>query len=272
MLFNAENGKIKLGESDMDYVAFGKGEKNVLIIPGLGDGLKTVKGMAYVFALMYAKLARHCRVYIFSRKNVLPEGYSTKDMAHDLSEALKALDIEKTSVIGVSQGGMIAQYLAIEARERIEKLVLVVTLASQNEMVKTVVGNWIDMAKQNKYKEITIDTAEKMYTEKHLKQMRPFYFMLGLAGKPKNMERFIIQACACLKHESIGEIDKITCPTLVIGAREDKVLGVFASEEIAEKILDCELYIYDGYGHGVYEEAKDFFPRVIDFLFPNKLR
>lgn len=29
----------------MDYVTFGKGKKTLLIIPGLGDGLATVKGM-----------------------------------------------------------------------------------------------------------------------------------------------------------------------------------------------------------------------------------
>ena len=46
MFYNAKNNNIKIEQSDMDYISFGKGNKNLIIIPGLGDGLRTVKGMA----------------------------------------------------------------------------------------------------------------------------------------------------------------------------------------------------------------------------------
>ena len=45
MFYNAKNNNIKIGQSDIDYICFGKGNKNLIIIPGLGDGLRTVKGM-----------------------------------------------------------------------------------------------------------------------------------------------------------------------------------------------------------------------------------
>ena len=70
----------------MDYICFGKGKKNLIMIPGLGDGLKTVKGMAIPFSIMYKKYAEDYRVYVFSRKNKLEEGYSTKDMAKEFSK------------------------------------------------------------------------------------------------------------------------------------------------------------------------------------------
>ena len=41
----------------MDYVTFGKGKKPLVIIPGLGDGLATVKEMAQMLALAYRGLA-----------------------------------------------------------------------------------------------------------------------------------------------------------------------------------------------------------------------
>ncbi|MDS8151569.1 alpha/beta hydrolase, partial [Streptococcus pneumoniae] len=40
-------------DKSMDYVTFGKGKKPLLVIPGLGDGLATVKGMAQMLALSY---------------------------------------------------------------------------------------------------------------------------------------------------------------------------------------------------------------------------
>ena len=59
---------------------------------------------------------------------------------------------------------------------------------------------------------------------------------------------------------------KIKCPTLVIGGKKDKIVGLQASLDIADKIPNSELYVYNKYGHGLYEEAKDFNDRVINFL------
>ena len=42
----------------MDYVTFGKGKQPLVIIPGLGDGLQTVKGKAQLFSLSYRLLAK----------------------------------------------------------------------------------------------------------------------------------------------------------------------------------------------------------------------
>ena len=42
----------------MDYVTFGKGKKPLVIIPGLGDGVQTVKGKAQLFSLSYRLLAK----------------------------------------------------------------------------------------------------------------------------------------------------------------------------------------------------------------------
>ncbi len=114
MLFNAINENIKIGHTDMAYIAFGNGQKNLIMIPGLGDALKTVKSTATAFAVMYREYIKDYKVYVFSRKNHLDEGYSTKDMANDQIEVMKKLGISKTSIIGFSQGGMIAQYIAID--------------------------------------------------------------------------------------------------------------------------------------------------------------
>ena len=38
-------------DKSMDYVTFGKGKKSLVIIPGLGDGLQTVKGMDMSFSI-----------------------------------------------------------------------------------------------------------------------------------------------------------------------------------------------------------------------------
>lgn len=122
------------------------------------------------------------------------------------------------------------------------------------------------MAEREAYRDLMIDTAEKSYTEKYLKKYRLFYPLLGVVGKPKDFTRFLIQAKSCLHHNAYAELDKILCPTLVIGGDCDKIVGAGASRELADGIGKSELFIYSGFGHGVYEEAEDFNGRVKEFL------
>jgi pimeloyl-ACP methyl ester carboxylesterase len=178
MFYNARNCNIKIGDTDMGYISFGNGNKSLVIIPGLGDALKTVKGSAVTFALMYKLFAKDYKVYVFSRKNKLKQDCSTRDMATDLADVMNQLNITKAFVLGVSQGGMIAQYLAIDYPELVEKLVLAVTLCQPNETSKSVISNWLLLAKEKDFKQIFIDTAEKTYTERKLKTYRPFYSIL----------------------------------------------------------------------------------------------
>ena len=78
MLYNAKNGTLKIGGSEMDYIRFGTGGKILVMLPGLGDGLRSVKGTALPMAFTYQVFAKDFTVYAFSRKNGLPEGYTTK--------------------------------------------------------------------------------------------------------------------------------------------------------------------------------------------------
>lgn len=266
MFYHARNGSVRVGNSEMDYISFGNGNRNLIMLPGLGDGLTTVKGLALVFSIMYRVYAKEFTVYVFSRKNHLPDGYSTREMAKDQAEAMTVLGISKADILGISQGGMIAQYLAIDHPALVNKLVLAVTSSKPNQITEKVVGGWMEMAMQGNYKNLMIDTAERSYSESYLKKYRRLYPFLGITGKPKSFQRFLIQAASCIGHNAHDELNKIICPVSVIGGDCDKIVGADAASAIADKISGSELFIYHGLGHAAYEEAKDFHGKVLDFL------
>ena len=265
MILNAKNIHLDLPVGGMDCIRFGSGARTLIMIPGVGDGLKTVKGMALPFALLYRELAKDFTVWVFSRREELPAHMTTREMAADLALAMDQLGIEKASVNGVSQGGMIAQWLVLDHPEKVEKLVLTVTLSRPNDTAREAIGVWTEMAKRGDYRGIMLDTAERSYSPKKLKAARLEYGLLGNFGKPKSFDRFLTQAESCLTHDAYDELGRIACPTLVIGGTEDKIVTGQASVEIAERIPGCRLHMYEGLSHGLYEEAKDYLTIVKEF-------
>ena len=266
MFYNAKNGVLEMDGTTMNYLSFGTGKRNLIMIPGLGDGLKTVKGMAIPFSFMYSKFVKDFTVYVFSRKNELEPGYTIKDIACDVKKAMDMLGIDKADIMGVSQGGMIAQHLAIDYPERIGKLVLVVTIGRQNPCIQGCISNWIALAKQDRFSEVMKDVTLRMYTKEYIEKYRYMVPLMGLYPPPKNKERFIIMAESCIGHDAYDKLDQIVAPTLIIGGERDETVSGEASRELAEKISGSELFMYEEYGHGLYSEAKDFNDRVIQFL------
>lgn len=266
MLWNAKDGSVELDGAKMDYVRFGGGEKNLIILPGLSDGLASVKGKALLLAPPYKLFFDKYTVWMFSRRDPLCRGVTIRDMAEDQAAALRALGIERTAVLGVSQGGLIAQYLAADHPGLVEKLILAVTAPCVNDRVRTAVDGWIAFAEEGRHKELMIDTAEKSYSEAYLKKYRRLYPVLGGVGRPKSYERFLANAQAILSFNARGELSKIVCPTLILGGEEDRIVGAEASRELHGAIPDSRLYLYPGLGHAVYEEAKDFNERIYRFL------
>ena len=165
-MLQAKNCVLKLPTGTVDYIRFGSGQKTLVMIPGVGDGLKTVKGMALPFAFLYRSLAKDFTVYVFSRRRILSSGMTTRDMAEDLNSAMDALKLSAVSLVGVSQGGMIAQWLAIKHPDKVEKLVLTVTLSRPNATTQDVIARWLAMSDRGDYKGVMLDTAERSYSEK----------------------------------------------------------------------------------------------------------
>ena len=266
MLYNAKNGPLKIGDTTMDYIRFGSGEQILVMLPGLGDGLRSMKGTALPMAFMYRVFTKEFTVYAFSRKNVLPVGYTTRDMARDQAEAMERLGISKADILGVSMGGMIAQHLAIDYPEKVGKLILTVTSSRPNPILTESIEEWVSCAKRGDHTALMDSNVRRIYSEDYYRKNNWMVPIMGKLTKPKSYDRFFVQADACLTHDAYERLNYIKAPTLVIGGEKDLSLGGDASREIAAVIPDAALRMYEQWGHGLYEEAKDFNQVVLDFL------
>lgn len=254
---------LEIDGTGMDCVRFGRGGKALVMLPGLS--LRDVKGSELPLAYLYRGFAREHTVYILDKKSVIPDGYTIRDLAQDAARGMEQLGLSNADVFGVSLGGMIAQYLAIDYPQLVHRMVLSVTAARKNQVMEEAVGSWVRMVERGRFETLVMDIFERMYSEDYLRKHQWLFPILCKIGKPKDPGRFIALAKACLTCNSYPDLHKITCPTFVIGGRQDYVLTGEASEEIAG-VLQCGLHLYDELGHSAYEEAPDHNDRVYRFL------
>ena len=263
MLSDAMEFDLNLSGGTVHAVRFGEGKRKLVIIEGLT--LRPFKGSAAALRKTYRAFAKHYTVYLFDRKDPLPEPCTTEALAEDLWRSMKAAGIDRADLFGISQGGTIAQYLAIGHPEAVGKAVFAVTLSRPNDTVKEAIGEWIRFASQNDYESLIRDFIGRLYTPKRQERYRAAIPLLLKLTKTIPSQRFVSLAKACLTADTYDRLSQIRCSCFVIGGEDDRVVSAQASRELAEK-LGAELYLYEGLGHAASEEAKDFNTRVLEFL------
>lgn len=262
-MFNIQRNH--LSDPGVDYVTFGKGDKTLIIITGLSlQGLSDMSDLA-IYTLFY-RYAKEYKVYIFDRRDHIEEGISIEDMADDLYHSLEVLHIDKASIIGISQGGMIAQQFAIKYPQKVTKLVLALTLSRNNAISRETVGGWIAMAEKGEMDQLNKDSMSKSFSSPVLKKLYVMNRLFLRSVSKEKRERFIRLAQSILAFDCYSSLDRITCPTLVLGAKKDLVLGVDGARELANGIPNASYYEFDKLGHAAYIESRRFNKALLEFL------
>ena len=261
---------VRTGRLAMDYFRFGHGKENLVILPGLS--VQSVMGAADAVADAYSLLTDDFTIYLFDRRRDLPAVYSLKEMARDTAEAIRALGLGPVCLFGTSQGGMAALCLAVEYPELVRRLVLGSASARITDRENVLFEEWIRLAKAGDAQGLYLSFGEAVYPPAVFEQSRQLLIDAAKTVTEEELRRFVILAETILDFNVLDEVEKIACPVLVIGSRDDRVLGGDASVQIAARLKDCdssELFLYDGYGHAAYDTAPDYRERLLRFLDPS---
>ncbi|WAF83492.1 3-oxoadipate enol-lactonase [Metapseudomonas otitidis] len=119
---------VRLADGDLNYLLEGPAGAPVLVLSNsLGTDL-------YMWDAQVPAFTRHFRVLRYDTRghgqSLVSEGpYRIEQLGRDVLALLDALDIPKAHFCGLSMGGLIGQWLAINAPERIQRLVLCNTAA-----------------------------------------------------------------------------------------------------------------------------------------------
>lgn len=258
---------VKTDSFEMEYFKFGRGEKTMVVLPGIS--VQSVMGLAGLVAEAYDIFSEAYTVYLVDRRKEIPETYSVADMARDTAEAFRALGLKDIDLMGASQGGMIAMKIASDDQDLVHKLVVCSSSSRLDAMGVSTLEEWIRFAKEGDAEGLYLSFGEAIYPKEVFEQSRAALVNAAKRVTKEELERFIIITEGTKDFDISDDLERISCPVLVLGSMDDCVLGGEASFRIAEKLKDKKglvLQMYNGYGHAAYDTAPGYKESILRFL------
>jgi pimeloyl-ACP methyl ester carboxylesterase len=195
-----------------------------------------------------------------------PGPYSIPMLAEDALQVLDEAGASSAHVLGASLGGMVAQQLAVEHPERVERLVLCCTTPGRSDafpVPEPTVRLLADAAALDR------ETAIKRFTRNALSagasdELVERIVRLRL-DKPQEVAAWGAQVAAGAGFEGV-DLGRIQARTLVLHGTEDNAVDPRNSALLSERIPDGRSQVIEG-GHLFWWEQPEEFARVVgDFL------
>ena len=260
--------RARLGGIDLYYEVHGKGSPLVLI-HGLSLDSSVWINQVSVFSQKYQAI-------VFDNRGVGqtadPHGdYSTEMMADDTAALLKFLNIPEAHVLGFSLGGLIAQIIALKYPGLVKSLLLAATAARLPARAQHLFQVWLRMLSEKVPPDLWFkDIFPWVYASEFFENDDNVQATLNLAlnhPHPQSAHGFAGQVAALTNHDTRAQIHQISVPTLVMVGRDDILMPVKCSEEIAAKIPQAKLTILEPGAHNCWLEFADLFNQaVLQFL------
>jgi 3-oxoadipate enol-lactonase len=186
-------------------------------------------------------LGEHFRILRYDRRGhgrsaTPPAPYAIDDLGHDVLGLLDALGIERTHYCGLSIGGLVGQWLALHAPQRLDRLVLCSTAAK----IGTEEG-WrarIDQVREHGMASIAEGTVSRWFTpEFAAAEPAAVANILGRLQQT-SVEGYAGCCAALIDADFRGELGCISVPTMALAGHDDPVTTPADLRVIAAGVAD----------------------------------
>ncbi|MCB9746099.1 MAG: alpha/beta fold hydrolase [Alphaproteobacteria bacterium] len=213
-------------------------------------------------------LAHRHRLALYDNRGIgesarFPGVTTIPEMARDALGLLDHLGWAQAHVVGVSMGGMVAQELALRARERVRSLSLIATHAGG---LAAVIAPWeglgLFMQTHLGSPAQRVQAQQRLlYTDAHLAQLDAKAHALELVenfGADPPPETLTAQLAAVLRHDTRGRLSALAgLPVLVVRPEQDKLIHPRHVLDLHRRIPGSRLLNLRQAGHGVTDERRE---------------
>ena len=251
----------------LHYTSQGHGPP-LLLISGVGFG-------GWVWHQQVPAFSERFRVISFDNRGVgrsdkPDEPYTVELFAADALGLLEALRIERTHLLGVSLGGMIALQLSLDHPRRVDHLLLCSTtfggpktILPQSEVLRFMAQPG-GTAEERFQRGLSLSFGPG-FARAHPQEADFIRQKMSENRQPDYAYRRQIMAPLGFNVEA--RLIDIRQPTLVLAGEADQVIPSENARRLAQKLPDAQLKIFPGAGHLCPIERPEAFNRaVLDFL------
>ncbi len=199
---------------------------------------------------------------------------TVEEMADDVISIIHNIGLKKVILFGFSLGGFVAQDVALKSPELIEKLILTGTGPAGGQGINQVwevswpliIKGFLTFKDPKFYLFFTSTVNGKKSASEFLERIKE---RKSDRDKKPSLKAFLrqLKAIEAWGNQSPQNLEKIQVPTLIANGDSDIMVPTINSYDMAKRIKDSELIIYEDAGHGgIFQNYFDFNKKVLKFL------
>ena len=199
----------------------------------------------------------------FGRSARPSTGYSVPEFVGDLCGLWDALGIERSHLIGFSQGGVTAQATTLEVPERVSSMMLVGTFAYRTDAERAVAKDRASDALRDGIGSQLTTHVERVFAPgfatRHPDTVET-YLAPFLDNDPSSFAQTMV---AMSEIDLRPQLGSVRAPTTVVVGEHDRAVGADHARRLHTLIPGARLIIVPGVGHTVHIEAPDVFMELV---------
>ncbi|HEX8734323.1 MAG TPA: alpha/beta fold hydrolase [Pyrinomonadaceae bacterium] len=238
---------------------------------GAGDGepLILIHGFTdswFSYSRVLPLLDKKYRVYALDQRghgdSDRPEkGYAMKNFAADVIAFMDAKNITKATIVGHSMGSFVAMQTALDAPQRVEKLVLIGTATTaRNDAtldLQKAIMNLKDPVDEKFARDFQVSTSARTL---------PDEFMNEVVRQSLKLPARVWQAALAgvIAEDYKPRLGKIKAPTMIVWGDKENIFLRAEQDLLKAGIVNSTLKVYAGTGHSPHWEQPETFVRDLN--------
>jgi 3-oxoadipate enol-lactonase len=222
-----------------------------------------------------SRLAKALRVVSFDplgvgRSSDVPLWYTTRDMAGDAAQVLDHLGIASAHVFGLSLGGMVASYVALDFTARVRSLVLASTIPEPEALSLRGLEKLASLSRSliRPGADAEVGLVHRILSREFRQAHPERVIEIERCARqiPSTRKNLALLALAAARHSSPLERVPGSVRTLLLFGELDLLAGARARSELSRELPNAECEVIANAGHDIsLEQPQELAERVLAF-------